>query len=118
MCELLGGALAGGLAVHERGTGQQRVLNGMLTVLFDPKRLADGDVFAREMQACLQWIKASPPQEGFDRVRVAGEPEREMRAKRLAEGIPVDANTWGELRSAAQKLGLDPDALNRLAGLG
>jgi uncharacterized oxidoreductase len=51
-------------------------------------------------------------------VRVAGEPEREMRAKRLAEGIPVDANTWRELRAAAVTLGRDADEMDRLAGVG
>lgn len=117
VCELLGGALAGGLAVHEAGSGKQRVLNGMLTILFDPARLADGAVFGPEMSAFLDWVKASPPQEGTERVRVAGEPEREMRAKRLAEGIPVDATTWAELKAATEKLGRDPARLDRLAGL-
>jgi len=117
VCELLGGALAGGLAVHEPAHGQQRVLNGMLTILLDPGRIADGSVFADELRACLAWIKASPPQAGVDRVRVAGEPERETRAKRLAEGIPVDDNTWKELLAAAVRLGRDPEAMTRLAGV-
>jgi hydroxycarboxylate dehydrogenase B len=65
----------------------------------------------------LDWVKASPPEPGADRVRVAGEPERETRARRLAEGIPVDAATWLELLAAAEKLGRDPAELNRLSGL-
>src|SRR4029077_5614115 len=96
VCEILGGALAGGLAVHEPSQGRQRVLNGMLTILLDPNRLADGSVFAQELRACIDWVKASPPQAGVDRVRVAGDPERETRARRLADGIPVDDNTWKE----------------------
>lgn len=117
VCELLGGALAGGLAVHEAGSGRQRVLNGMLTILFDPSRLGQAAVFGPEMQAFLEWVKASPPQAGTDRVRVAGEPERASRAKRLAEGIPVDTTTWEELRTATRKLGRDPAQLDRLAGI-
>ncbi len=117
VCELLGGALAGGLAVHEAGSGQQRVLNGMLTILFDPARLGSAAVYGPEMQAFLDWVTASPPQSGAERVRVAGEPERLARAQRLAAGIPVDAATWEELRSAARKLGRDPAALDRLAGI-
>jgi hydroxycarboxylate dehydrogenase B len=117
VCELLGGALAGGLSVHEPAGGQQRVLNGMLTILIDPARLGDGAAFAQEMHAFLDWVKASPPQDGVDRVRVAGEPEREMRAKRLVEGIPVDENTWNELLETASKLGRDRKELNRLAGV-
>ena len=117
MCELLGGALAGGLAVHGPGDGKQRVLNGMLTVLFDPSRLADSAVYSGEMQAFLDWVVASPPQAGTERVRVAGEPERETCAHRLAHGIPVDATTWSELLAAATKLGRDAAVINRHAGL-
>jgi uncharacterized oxidoreductase len=117
VCELLGGALAGGLSVHEAGSGKQRVLNGMLTILLDPARLGQSHLYGPEMVAFLDWVKASPAQQGVDRVRVAGEPERETRARRLAEGIPVDANTWAELKAATAKLGRDPAQLDRLAGL-
>jgi uncharacterized oxidoreductase len=117
VCELLGGALAGGLANHSLGSGQQRILNGMLTILFDPYKLGNGAVFGGEMQAFLDWVKASPPQDGFDRVRVAGEPERECRVRRLAGGIPVDRNTWNELRASAARLGRDPAEFDRLAGV-
>src|SRR6202008_482664 len=60
VCELLGGALAGGLAVHEPAGGQQRVLNGMLTILIDPARLVDSALFGQEMLAFLDWVKAAP----------------------------------------------------------
>ena len=117
VCELLGGALAGGLASHGPADGRQRVLNGMLTVLFDPARLGQSALYSGEMQAFLDWVVASPPQPGTERVLVAGEPERISRAKRLAEGIPVDATTWIELLAAADKLGRDPAEVTRLAGL-
>lgn len=116
VCELLGGALAGALTCHAPASGQQRVLNGMLTILIDPARLGDTRVVGAEMAAFIDWVKAAPPQEGFDRVRVAGDPERESRAKRLAEGIPVDATTWNELLAAAVKLGRDPGRIAALAG--
>jgi uncharacterized oxidoreductase len=69
------------------------------------------------MRAFLDWVVASPPQTGTERVRVAGEPERDSRAQRLAQGIPVDATTWAELLAAAAKLGRDPARVNALAGL-
>ena len=117
VCELLGGALAGGLATHAAADGKQRVLNGMLTILFDPQRLGDAAVWSSEMQAFLDWVVASPPQAGTERVRVAGEPERDTRAQRLAQGIPVDPTTWIELLAAAAKLGRDPARVHALAGL-
>ena len=117
VCELLGGALAGGLAAHGAADGKQRVLNGMLTVLFDPQRLGESAVYSSEMQAFLDWVVASPPQAGTERVLVAGEPERQSRAERLAAGIPVDSTTWAELLAAAGRLGRDPALVNRLAGV-
>ncbi len=117
VCELLGGAVAGALTAHQPGDGKQRVLNGMLTMLFDPNRLGDGAVFGGEMQAFLDWVQASPPEAGLSRVQVAGDPERASRARRSAEGIPVDDNTWKELLAAAAKLGRDPARVASLAGV-
>jgi uncharacterized oxidoreductase len=117
VCELLGGALAAGMACHEPYTGKKRVLNGMLTILFDPTKLSEGALFGDEMKGFIDWVKASPAQQGFDHVRLAGEPEREMRAKRLAEGIPVDETSWGDILKAAERLKVDPAEINRLAGL-
>jgi uncharacterized oxidoreductase len=115
VCELLGGALAGGLTCHEGGSGKRRVLNGMLTIILDPEKMANGPSFAQETQAFLDWVTQSPPQEGVERVRVPGEPEREHRAERLSEGIPVDAATWKEIVAAGEKLGVNAARLNELA---
>ena len=57
---------------------------------------------------------------GFVRLNgrdIATLPEREMRAKRLAEGIPVDETSWGDILKAAERLKVDPAEINRLAGL-
>jgi uncharacterized oxidoreductase len=116
-CELLGGALAAGLACGGPATGERRVLNGMLTIILDPKAIADAATFERESKAFLDWATASPPRAGFDKVRLAGEPERESRAKRLDEGIPVDATTWNEILATAARLKVDPAKINRLAGV-
>jgi uncharacterized oxidoreductase len=115
VCELLGGALAAGLSQHSDDTSKRRVLNGMLTVLIDPAALGDRVAYEREALRFVDWVKASPPREGFDRVRVAGEPERESRARRLAEGVPVDAATWQEILGAAGRLGVDPVQVQRAA---
>jgi uncharacterized oxidoreductase len=116
-CELLGGALAGGWTLHEPPSGRQRVINAMLTILIDPARLGDASLFGAETIAFLDWVKASPPQPDVERVQVAGDPERAWRRRRLAEGVPVDATTWGELLAAAAQLGRDPAEMNRLAGV-
>ena len=117
VCELLGGALAGALTTHGPGSGQQRVLNGMLTIVLDPGRLGDPAVFGRETTAFIDWVKASAPGPHGEGVLVAGEPERASRTRRLSQGIPVDAATWQELLVAARQLGRDPAQIQRLAGV-
>src|SRR3954471_11157383 len=114
-CELLGGALTGGGVTDYDNKTQRRVLNGMLSILIDPKRLGTADTFAKDARSFLAWVRASRTAPGADRVRIAGEPEREMRAERLRDGIPVDAETWTEIRAAAAKLKLAPEKLDALA---
>jgi uncharacterized oxidoreductase len=48
-------------------------------------------------------------------VRIAGEPEREYRATRERDGVPVDDETWKEIRAAAAKLKLSPERVDALA---
>jgi uncharacterized oxidoreductase len=117
MCELLGGALAAGMTQRNADASQRRVLNGMFCMLLDPAALGDTADFEREAQAFVDWVKASPPRAGVEQVLVAGEPERAARARRSAEGVPVDETTWNEILEAARKLGVDPQVVARAAGL-
>ena len=114
-CELLGGALTGGGTWHYGESTKQRVMNGMLAILIDPARLGTAEAFERETRLFLKWLREGRTAPGFDKVRIAGDPEREMRARRSREGVPVDATTWREIEKAAEKLKLDPGALRRLA---
>lgn len=106
VCELLGGALSGGGTCHQEVHGQRRVYNGMLSVLIDPARLDRDDHFFRESDAFLAWLRSVPVAPGFDKVRVAGEPEREAMAQRERDGFAVDLATWSEILNAAEKLGI------------
>ena len=115
VCELLGGALSGGGTWHYEDHSRMRVYNGMFAVLVDPARLGTAETFAHETRAYLDWLRRCPPAPGFDKVRIAGEPEREWRAKREKEGIPVDATTWKEILDAGAKLKLDRGVIQRLA---
>ena len=115
VCELLGGALTGGGTWHSDDRSKKRVWNGMLTILIDPKRLGAGDAFGAETTAFLESLRKSPVAPGFDKVRIAGEPERETRAKRERDGISVDDNTWTDIVAAGAKLQLARETLDKLA---
>jgi hydroxycarboxylate dehydrogenase B len=114
-CELLGGALTAGGTWHHAESNQQRVLNGMLAIVLDPRRLGTAAAFEREARAFLDWLRQGRPAPGFDRVRIAGEPEREMRVRRERDGIPVDTTTWQEIESAAAKVNVARERVNALA---
>jgi hydroxycarboxylate dehydrogenase B len=88
VCEILGGALSGGQVVKGPADNKRRVLNGMLSI----------------------------PAPGVDKVKIAGEPERETKKKRLAEGIPVDPNTWQEILDAGKRFGLDQATIEKIVG--
>ena len=118
VCELLGGALTGGGTWHSEDRSKKRVWNGMLTIVIDPKRLGTGDAFAVEASEFLASLRKSRVAPGFDKVRIAGEPERETRAKRERDGIAIDDNTWREIVAAGAKLKIDGAALDRLASGG
>jgi len=114
-CELLGGALTGGGTWHYPEGTKRRVLNGMLSIVIDPERLGTKETFERETREYLDWIRKSPPAPGFDRVRIAGEPEREYRAQRERDGVPVDESTWKEILGAAAKLKIPAGKIEALA---
>jgi uncharacterized oxidoreductase len=108
-CEVLAGALTGGGSSHPDNPDADRVVNNMLSILIDPERMAGSDLVARDLDRLTGWVKTSPPLAPGGEILMPGEPERRTRAKRLAEGIPLDANTIKQLSEAARRVGV-PDA--------
>jgi hydroxycarboxylate dehydrogenase B len=104
-CELLGGALTGGGTWHQPADDRRAVLNGMFTIVVDPRKLGTQTEFEREALAFVEWLKQSPPGAGSDGVMLAGDPERKARQLREAEGIAVDDQTWSEIVNAGRKVG-------------
>jgi uncharacterized oxidoreductase len=88
----------------------------MLSIVIDPNKLGTGENLASEVESFVAWHTGSPPAPGVDEVLIAGDPERETKKKRLAEGIPVDPTTWQEILAAGQKFGLDQAAIEKIVG--
>ncbi len=108
ICELLGGALAGQWTMQP---GSNRDLgaavNNMLSIVIDPDAFGGREAYEAEAAAMIDYIRDTAPGEGNDRVRMPGDPERESRARRLKDGVPIDDNTWADLMRAAASVGLD-----------
>ena len=118
IAELLGGALTGGETMRKAYDGKTRgVYNGMLSIVLDPETLGTSEHFQTEIDAFTSWVQSGPVAQGFDKVRLAGDPEREWKAKRLKDGIPVDTTTWGDIITAAEKVGLAKAEVEKVAGV-
>jgi hydroxycarboxylate dehydrogenase B len=105
IAELLAGALTGPGTIAGT-TANGRVINCMLTIIFDPSKLAGTHSYLAEIDRLVDWVKASPPAQGTDRVLVAGEPERERRVRFGREGIAIDQTTWTQILDAAESVGI------------
>ena len=88
----------------------------MPAIIIDPRHMGTAENLASEMEAFVAWHIASPPAAGVSHVKIAGEPEREWKKQRLADGIPVDPTTWKEIIAAGEKVGLAASTIENLAG--
>jgi uncharacterized oxidoreductase len=106
-CELLAGAIAGSGTLKKANRDKHTVTNGMLAFIFDPKRLTDQEWLTGEIEEITAYVTASPARDPGEPVLIPGDPERLMRKRRIAEGIPIDAVTFDQLADCAARLGLD-----------
>ncbi len=106
MCEILAGCLTGGPTSGPIPGGRRgQIGNGMLSIYLDPAHFGAAD-FAATARDYAHYVKASRPATPGGEVLLPGEPEARMRARRQAEGIPLQADTWSAITAAASSLGL------------
>jgi LDH2 family malate/lactate/ureidoglycolate dehydrogenase len=66
----------------------------------------DLEEFQARMDAAIREIKACDKADGVTRIYIPGEIERETRAKRLAEGIPIPEVVVEEFRVLGREMGI------------
>jgi uncharacterized oxidoreductase len=104
MCEILAGVLTGGETSGPIPGGKRsRISNGMLSIYLDPGHFGARD-FVRQANEYAAYVKASRPTTPGGEVLVPGEPEARMRAERLANGIPLQLDTWNSIVATARSL--------------
>jgi uncharacterized oxidoreductase len=101
ICEILAGAVTGSGTMRPERQAES-VTNGMLLVVIDPARLAEPGWINDEIRAMTEYVTASPPRNPAEPVLIPGDPERLTWAKRIAEGVPIDDETWREFAVAAR----------------
>ena len=114
-CELLAGAFTQGGTNLPEAHALPTIVNNMLAIILDPGMFGERAAFEKEIDAFTAWVKASPPGPGVDAVMVPGDPERKSKAARLADGIPVDDQTWQEMLEAAARVGLNRAEVEQMA---
>ncbi len=116
--EILPAAMTGTVGCRpETRFDPPKTINNMLSVIIDPLKLVSRARFNSEVDATLAHVKASPAADPAKPVLVPGDPERMSSAKRKAEGVPVDDETWREITEAAISVGMTAERLNSIAGL-
>ena len=101
--EIFSGLLTGlGFGVEPTG----RHNDGCFIAVFNVAAFRDLGVFKREVTEFANYLTATPPAEGFDRVYYPGEIEFQREKERLANGIPIEDATWEGLRKLAAELGV------------
>jgi uncharacterized oxidoreductase len=103
MCELLGGSLTGMSATGEG----RRFGNGMLSFYVDPAAVDPEALFPADVARYLAYFKSAKPATPGGEVLGPGEPEERTRRQRLAEGVPLPADTWASIVNAARATGVD-----------
>ena len=109
LCEVMAGALTGGGCSNPRNA--DRVINGMLSILLDPKRFQDSPEFNAELERFIAWVKSSEKATPDGEILLPGEIEERTKARRLRDGIDIDATTWSQLAATAKAVGVEPPAV-------
>lgn len=103
MVEILGGSLTGTGAPEEG----RRWANGMLSVYIDPARIDPEGFFPSDVERYLELYKSARPIEAGTEILAPGDKERQVRAEREANGIPLPEETWNNIKKEAANLGIN-----------
>ncbi len=105
MCELLAGAFTGG-GTSGPITARGRIANGMLSIYISPSHFGTEAEVIKTAEDYVAWVKSCRPAEEGGEVLAPGETEARRRAKLLAEGVPLQRDTWDSIVATARKLGV------------
>jgi uncharacterized oxidoreductase len=105
--------LTGGEAIKGFVT-KKAIVNNMLSILVAPNRIGTAPTYFRELEEMIAWVQ-SPAPGANPTVLLPGDPERQTRAERLHNGIPVDPATWAQIIAAAGEIGVSAPTLEEAA---
>jgi uncharacterized oxidoreductase len=105
MCEMLAGALTGG-GTSGPVTERTRIANGMLSFYVSPAHFGTQAEFEATGRGYVDWVLAAKPAVPGETVLAPGDKEAATRADRLANGVPLQPDTWAGIVATARRLGV------------
>lgn len=106
MAEVLGGLLTGGPSSSSAVGRPCGLVNGLFSIVLEPNRLVDIELFDESLAHLVNYVKASPPASPDNPVQVPGETERDSHIARARAGVPLDEETWRQICGWGEKLGV------------
>jgi uncharacterized oxidoreductase len=87
------------------------IINSLFGVLIDPVRLEPNEALRKSrIESYLAFVRAAKPQDEANPVLAPGDKERATRIERQRDGIPLDDETWSQIKAAAARFGIDAEA--------
>jgi LDH2 family malate/lactate/ureidoglycolate dehydrogenase len=105
VCELLGAVLTGS-RTGISGITVPPSTNGVFMLAINPDGFVGLDTFKANTSRLLDTVKRLPAEAG-SRILVPGEPEKESKAQRLKDGIPIPDDTWSQIEALCRRLEVD-----------
>jgi uncharacterized oxidoreductase len=103
-CEIFAGALSGGHTTNPNNPTAGRLVNNMLSLVFDAEAFCGAEAFNAEIARLVAWVKASLPATLGGEVLLPGEIERRTRARLERDGIPLDVVTRRQIADSVRTL--------------
>ena len=103
-CEIFAGALSGGQTTNPTNATAGRLVNNMLSLVFDAEAFCGAQAFNAEIARLAAWVKASPPIMSGGEVLLPGDIERRTRARLERDGIALDMVTRRQIADSVRPL--------------
>jgi uncharacterized oxidoreductase len=104
MIEIFTGAISGGVCARPVPFAKKG--NCVFVMLIDPARFGGAEHFQCEVSQLVDYIKSCPRIDGCEEILLPGDPERQLLAKRTAEGLSFDDENWTALVKLAARSGV------------
>ena len=110
-CELLAGLLSKGGTIADKHPRDGAIVNNMTSFVIDPAALCDLAWMKEEMDAMIDYVKASPQPNPENPVLMPGEIERIRTADREAHGVEISDGEWAAIIKTCRDAGVPESEL-------